>query len=532
MQIALAQIDVTVGDIEGNLKRCLDAVASARGADVVVLPELALTGFPPGDLLLRNDFVERSEDALRRFASQAVRPAVVGCVERSAGALRNAAAYVADGRVCAVHHKRSLARDIALDEERYFEAGRSDTIVEIAGSACAITIGEELRPPEVAQRLAETGAQVLVNLSAKAFCCGEGKEREAALQAHARRNGVWVASCNLIGGQDELVFEGRSGVFAPDGSIIARAASFAEDTIVCGAGAMPSRTTAGAQLRPAPEGAEETYLALVLGLADYVRKNRFSDVVVGLSGGIDSALVAVIAADALGGRHVHGVLMPGPYSSAGSLSDAQALADNLRLDAFVLPIDGVHAELLGSVEPALGGVELTVVEENLQARERGMLLMALSNANGWLVLAPGNKSELAVGYCTLYGDMAGGFAPIKDVFKTQVYELARWRDSTDPVIPASTLAKAPSAELRPDQTDEDSLPPYDVLDPILAGYLERRASPDELVAQGHCEEVVRRVVRMTDAAEHKRRQAAPGTRVSAAAFGLDVRMPMTNAFGR
>lgn len=534
MQIALAQIDATVGDIGGNLERCLDAVARAEGADVVLLPELALTGYPPEDLLARAGFVERAGEALREFARRAVRPSVIGFVERSDRGLHNAAAYVVHGEVAVVYRKRALPNYGVFDEERYFVAGERDSLVTIDGISCALTICEDIWRPETVTRLAEAGAQVVLNISASPFHRGKGGEREAMLRSRALDSGVWVAYCNLVGGQDELVFDGRSTLFSPDGALVARAASFAEDVVAAdvtapGPGDGSDAGVAGA-IAPSPGGPEELYRALELGLGDYCRKNGFTDVALGLSGGIDSALVAAVAADALGADHVHGVLMPGPYSSQGSVDDALALAGSLGIPTHTLPIGPAHDALLDTLESAAGRLERTLAEENLQARVRGTLLMALSNANGWLVLATGNKSELAVGYSTLYGDMVGGYAPIKDVFKTHVYDLARWRNSIGEVIPADTLTKPPSAELRPDQIDQDSLPPYDVLDAILLGYIEEDRSAAELAASGHDPATVDRVVRMVDAAEYKRRQAAPGTRVTAKAFGRDRRMPITNAY--
>ena len=528
MRIALAQIDVTVGDIDGNLELCLDAVASAHDADLVLLPELALTGYPPEDLLARADFVERSQEAARRFAGRAARPAVIGFVERDGGGLHNAAAIVDGGAVSAVYHKRMLPNYGVFDEERYFEPGAADVLVTIAGLRCAITICEDIWYAETVERLAASGAQVVLNLSASPFHRGKGGERESMLRARAADSGVWIAYCNLIGGQDELVFDGRSMVIAPGGALVARGESFAPDIVLAEVGEGIAPAPDG--VADSPEGPGELYRALTLGLGDYCRKNGFSDVVLGLSGGIDSALVAAIAADALGPDRVHGVLMPGPYSSAGSVEDALALAASLGIATHTLPIGGPLDAFLETLTPAAGDLSQTLSEENLQARVRGTLLMALSNANGWLVLATGNKSELSVGYSTLYGDMAGGYAPIKDVLKTNVYELARWRNRAGEVIPHATIEKPPSAELRPDQTDQDSLPPYDVLDAILLGYIEQDMSVEALVTRGHDAATVKRVVRMVDAAEYKRRQAAPGTRVTGKAFGRDRRMPITNAY--
>ena len=528
MRIVLAQIDVTVGDIDGNLERCLDAVAFADGADVVLLPELALTGYPPEDLLARAGFVERAGEAMRRFAERSSRPAVVGFVERTERGLYNAAAFVSDGAVRAIYHKRLLPNYGVFDEERYFESGDADVIVTIAGIECALTICEDIWYPATVGRLAASGARVVLNLSASPYHRGKGGEREAMLRERAVECGVWVAYCNLVGGQDELVFDGRSLVISPDGTVAARGAAFAQDTVFAevGEGVAPSLLSIAAPL----EGPEELYRALTLGLGDYCRKNGFSDVVLGLSGGIDSALVAAIATDALGSAHVHGVLMPGPYSSAGSVEDALELAAALGISTHALPISAPLEAFLDTLESAAGDLRHTLSEENLQARVRGTLLMALSNSLGWLVLATGNKSELAVGYSTLYGDMAGGYAPIKDVLKTNVYELARWRNQDGGVIPHATIEKPPSAELRPDQTDQDSLPPYDELDAILLGYIEQDRGVVGLLADGHDSATVERVVRLVDAAEYKRRQAAPGTRVTAKAFGRDRRMPITNAY--
>jgi NAD+ synthase (glutamine-hydrolysing) len=534
MRIALAQINVTVGDIEGNLERCLRAVKSVGPVDLVVLPELALTGYPPEDLLAKPDFVTRSLDALQAFAAAATAPAVIGYVDRTDNGLGNAAAFVSGGRVASVYHKRLLPNYGVFDEERYFERGDRDLVVEIAGERCAITICEDIWTPETTARLASGGARVILNLSASPFHAGKGGEREAMLRARTTASDVWVAYCNLVGGQDELVFDGRSVIFAPGGRVLARASAFTEATITAeiggDSGASEGRDLVAGAVSPVVEGLPEIYEALKLGLADYTRKNGFTDVVLGLSGGIDSALVATIAADALGSDRVHGVLMPGPYSSTGSVDDALELAANLGIDAFTLPIGEPFESFLGVLEPVIGQLPADVTEENLQARTRGTLLMALSNKLGWLVLATGNKSELSVGYSTLHGDMVGGFAPIKDVFKTRVWELARWRNEQGTVIPEASCVKAPSAELRPDQTDQDTLPPYDLLDAILSGYVEFDRSAGDLVAQGLDPVLVERVIRMVDAAEHKRRQAAPGTRVTHKAFGRDRRMPITNRY--
>ena len=533
MRIGLAQIDSTVGDIAGNLARCLEAIenAASSGADLVLLPELALAGYPPEDLLARADFVEAVGLALGTLAQRAAAPAFVGYVAAEGGTLYNAAAFVRAGAVQAIYRKRMLPNYGVFDERRYFEPGDGDLILDIAGLRCAVTICEDIWYPETVTRLADSGAEVVLNLSASPFHLGKGAEREAMLAGRARENRVWIAYCNLVGGQDELVFDGRSVVLSPAGDVIARAASFDPDLVLCDIGgpALEAGAAAGA-IVPMLEGPAEVYRALETGLADYVRKNGFTDVVLGLSGGIDSALVAAVATDALGPGHVHGVLMPGPYSSEGSVTDARALAEALRIETITLPVTPAFESFRGTLAPALAGGAIGITEENLQARIRGTLLMALSNAHGWLVLATGNKSETSVGYSTLYGDMAGGFAPIKDVFKTLVYELARWRNAPGVVIPEATLTKPPSAELRPDQVDEDSLPPYDLLDAVLAAYIEEDRSVAEIVAGGHDDATVVRIAGMVDAAEYKRRQAAPGTRITPKAFGRDRRMPISNRF--
>jgi NAD+ synthase (glutamine-hydrolysing) len=531
MRIALIQTDVTVGDFEGNIERVLRGVsrAAAEAADLALAPELALTGYPPEDLLAREDFLERAAEAVRVVAGSALVPTVVGAPDRHPdGGLANAAVLVADGRIRTLHRKRLLPNYGVFDEKRYFTPGDRDTVVEVVGVPVALTVCEDIWDEQTAERLAAAGARVICNISASPFHVGKGIEREQMLRRRASDNGAWIVYCNLVGGQDELVFDGRSVVVAPDGTVVARAASFAEDVMIVD---MDLEQASGSgPLAPLVEGPEEVYRALTLGLSDYIRKNGFTDVVLGLSGGIDSAVVATIAADALGPEHVHAVLMPGPYSSEGSVTDALALADALGIEALTLPIGPAFDALRETLRPVFGDALPDVTEENIQARVRGTLLMALSNRFGWLVLATGNKSELSVGYSTLYGDMVGGFAPIKDVFKTRVYELARWRNEQRAVIPDAVLAKAPSAELRPNQTDQDTLPPYDVLDAVLAGYVERDMGAGELVAAGHDPDTVLAVIRMVDAAEYKRRQGPLGIRVTPKAFGRDRRMPITNGF--
>jgi NAD+ synthase (glutamine-hydrolysing) len=504
VRIAIAQIDVTVGDIAGNADRIVDAVrtAVAQGADLVLAPELAVTGYPPEDLVAKDHFVDDGLDALSRIAAACTScAAVVGFVDRGDGVLFNAAALCRAGRVEAVYHKRLLPNYGVFDEERYFAEGDAPLLVEIGGVLAAITVCEDVWVPGPVAEAGALGARLVLNLSASPFNVGKGAAREAMLADRARDSGVWVAYCNLVGGQDELVFDGRSAVIAPDGSVAALVGD-----------------------------EQELWRALVLGLRDYMRKNGFTDAVVGLSGGIDSALTATLAVDALGAERVHGVLMPSRYSSSGSITDAEALCASLGIDQRTLPVEPAFRALKETLAPAFEGLEPDITEENLQARVRGSLLMALSNKFGWIVLATGNKSELSVGYSTLYGDMVGGFAPIRDVYKSTVYALARWRNAQEPAIPAASIEKAPSAELRPGQLDTDSLPPYAVLDAVLRAYVEEDASVGEIVAGGVPAELAARIARMVDAAEYKRRQGPLGIRVTPKAFGRDRRMPVTNRY--
>jgi NAD+ synthase (glutamine-hydrolysing) len=533
MRIALAQIDTTVGDIDGNLLRALHAVgdAASAGAGVTLLPELTLTGYPPEDLLQKDHFVDDNLDALEQLAAASGNVVIVGFVDRVGDDLYNASALLGNNRVLQVYHKRRLPNYGVFDERRYFSAGEVLGLTELGGTMMSMTVCEDIWVPEIAEEAAAQGVSVLFNVSASPFHAGKGAEREATLAERARATGMWIAYCNLVGGQDELVFDGRSVVISPQGRVVARGAAFEEDLVI--ADITPgAKLGASADLAPPIEGAEEVYRALELGLRDYVRKNGFTDVVLGLSGGIDSALVATLAADALGPQRVHAVLMPSRFSSAGSVTDSEELGAALGIEARTIPIEGPHAAFLGALEPSFAGLEPGVAEENIQARVRGTLLMGLSNKFNWLTLATGNKSELSVGYSTLYGDMVGGFAPIKDVFKTRVYELARWRNSLPggPVIPEAILAKAPSAELRPDQRDQDTLPPYDVLDAVLERYVERDESRDRIVAGGFEPATVDRVLRMTDAAEYKRRQGPIGVKITSKAFGRDRRMPVTNGY--
>ncbi len=534
MRVALAQINVTVGDLDGNVRHIIETLAAAdrAGAGITLFPELALTGYPPEDLVYKDHFIDDQLLALEMVAGACSRPALVGFVDRDGETLYNAVALCGNNRVLQTYRKRRLPNYGVFDEQRYFAPGPMAGLFELGGTMFANTICEDIWVPELADEAVAEGASVIFNVSASPFHAGKASEREQMLRSRARDNSVWLAYCNLVGGQDELVFDGRSLVISPLGEVVARGAAFEEDLVI--ADFIPgAQLGASADLAPEIGPAEEVYSAIVMGLGDYVRKNGFSDVVLGLSGGIDSALTAAIASDALGAAHVHGVMMPSRYSSAGSVDDSIELASNLGIETMELPVEGAFQAFLDTLEPAFLGREPDVAEENLQARVRGTLLMALSNKFGWMTLATGNKSELSVGYSTLYGDMVGGFAPIKDVFKMRVYELASWRNEqgAGPVIPKAIIDKAPSAELRPDQRDQDSLPPYPVLDAILTHYVEKDDSRDAIVAMGFPADMVDRVIRLTDVAEYKRRQGPMGVKITPKAFGKDRRMPVTNRYG-
>jgi NAD+ synthase (glutamine-hydrolysing) len=521
MRLALAQLNAVVGDLEGNRERILAAVGEARAAEaeLVLLPELAVTGYPPEDLLLRPAFVRAAEKSARAVAA-ATRgiTVLVGTPWRFEEGLANACAVCVDGELRTIYRKRLLPNYGVFDEERYFEPGPEPLVIDLSGCSVGLTICEDIWEPEPAADLAAAGAELLVNLSASPFHVGKAESREAMLAERARANGFPLAFCNLVGGQDELLFDGHSVVLDASGEVLARAPGFEEALLVAELGEDGDVVPFEAEL-------EQMRRALVLAIRDYVGKNGFGDVVLGLSGGIDSALVATLAVDALGAGRVHCVSMPSRYSSEGTKSDARRLAESLGCDFRELPIEG---EVRAFHEVGVGRTGLAA--ENLQARVRGMILMSLSNEHGWLVLATGNKSELSVGYSTLYGDLAGGFAPIKDVYKTDVFRLARHlnEQAGRELIPASIIERAPSAELREGQRDQDSLPPYEQLDEVLEDYVEEDRSREELVAAGHDPETVDRAVALIDRAEYKRRQAPPGVKLRPKAFGRDRRTPITN----
>jgi NAD+ synthase (glutamine-hydrolysing) len=562
LRIAGAQLDLTVGDLKGNERKILDAMqwAEDQSADVILLPELAVSGYPPEDLVFKEGFVEANLAVVDTLALASRDTAViVGFVDRSpkskpqddavARSLTNAAAVLAHGKVVDVYHKRLLPNYGVFDEARYFAEG-TDVIAlhEIAGIPCGVSICEDIWTvdgPPTAQ--ADGGARVLLNINGSPFHIGKTHERLEMLTERAVACRSHVVYVNSVGGQDELVFDGGSMVIGPDGTLIHRSPQFAEDhfvvdidVAVTGAvelSAVPVSRRAGARseiagstIVQAMSQPEEVYQALCSGLSGYLFKNGFTEVVIGLSGGIDSALTAAIAVDALGSDAVHGVTMPSRYSSTGSVDDSVDLAQRLGIKIDTIPIEAIFARFLDALDPLFGDSGPNVAEENLQARIRGTILMAISNKFGGMVVATGNKSEMAVGYATLYGDMAGGFAVLKDVYKTMVYELARWRNTVSYVIPTSTIDKEPSAELREDQRDSDSLPPYDVLDDILTKYIEQDMTATEIIRSGRDRDVVRRIAMLVDRNEYKRRQAAPGVRISSKAFGKDRRLPITNRF--
>ena len=538
MRIALAQLNTTVGDIAGNERLVLEAYR--RGveaqAKLVLTPELSLTGYPPRDLLLRESFIRANQAALERLAGAVGEVGlIVGFVGenplRPGRPLTNAAALLHRGRVVAIRTKTLLPTYDVFDEDRYFEPASENSVIHWEGCRLGLTICEDIwndaefgvqrrYRPDPAAALVASGAEILINLSASPWQLGKEQRRCALLRSLARRHQVPVVYCNLVGGNDELVFDGRSLAFNAAGGCLGEAAHFASDFLVV--------DTEAAGDRPLAPVADEALLhdALVLGMRDYVGKCGFRSVVLGLSGGIDSALVAALAVDALGAENVRGLALPTEFSSAGSIDDARSLAANLGIRFDVVPIQGAFEALKRQMEPLFEGRPEDTTEENLQARLRGVTLMAMSNKFGSLLLTTGNKSELAVGYCTLYGDMCGGLAVISDLPKTWVYRVSRWMNRDREIIPTSSITKAPSAELRPNQTDRDSLPPYDVLDAILEAYVVEDRPAADIIAAGFSEADVRRVVRLIDLSEYKRRQAAPGLKVTSRAFGVGRRQPV------
>lgn len=561
LRIALAQVNPTVGDLDGN-RRIIERVieeARERSADLVAFPELAISGYPPEDLVLRPSFVRDNLAVLNQVARSIDGiAAIIGFIDRGESKPHNAAAIVAGGEVRGVYHKHRLPNYGVFDEERYFERGEGVLLGRIRDTLFGVTICEDVWEADGPHATcAAAGAEIVININGSPYHRGKGNQRMKLLQKRALENDVAIAYVNMLGGQDELVFDGQSMVVDAAGDLIARAAQFDEELLLfdfeapksgfphaasagageairiveLGAPAIRDEKTIEPRVAPEMDEDEEVYRALVLGVRDYLGKNGFSEALVGLSGGIDSSLTAAVAADAIGAENVTGVLMPSPYTSHDSLDFAKRVASNLGIRMELLSISDVHRAFLDTLDPVFGGSELGVAEENIQPRIRGTLLMALSNKRpASLVLSTGNKSELATGYSTLYGDMAGGFAVLKDVPKTLVYRLAEFRNREREVVPKEVIERSPTAELRPDQLDTDTLPPYEILDPILEAYIVDDHSVEEIVAMGFDEAAVRRVAWMVDLAEYKRRQAPPGIKITERAFGRDRRLPITNRY--
>ncbi|MCH7225541.1 NAD+ synthase [Haloferula sp. A504] len=548
MKIGIAQINAVVGDFPGNAKRLLQAYRECleKGAELVVSPEMGLVGYPPRDLVFKSQFVPKCLQALDYLATEIGEvPFLVGYVDHHESdqpgkPFRNAAAWLERGEVRAKRWKTLLPTYDVFDERRYFEPAAACEPVEWRGRKIGVTICEDIWTDDYLDRpfyrrdpvreLKEAGAEMIVNLSASPFHLGKPEQREEMLASVARKAALPLVYCNAIAAQDQLVFDGHSVVVGPSGEVVAKLPGFEEACEVVDLRQDAAETVPRSRVRMPQPPCEQLWRALVLGLRDYVQKTGFETVCLGLSGGIDSALTAAVAAEALGADKVHGLTMPSPYSSGGSVADSFALAENLGIRCDEVRISDIFEEVKRTMAPLFVGEAEDVTEENMQARIRGLLLMSLSNKFNHLLLTTGNKSELAVGYCTIYGDMCGGLAVISDLPKTRVYDLCRWLNREREVIPWNTIEKPPSAELRPDQKDQDSLPEYDVLDEILEAYVERHLSTDEIVDLGYEEDLVRWVQRRVDLNEWKRQQAAPGIRVTSKAFGMGRRMPIVQRF--
>ena len=534
LRIALGQVDCFVGDVAGNAQRVIDTAERARGlgADVLLMPELALSGYPPEDLLFHRGFRHRIAESLERLrATLSGIDVIVGYPEYVDDSLYNSAIVLRDGRVKANHRKQLLPNYQVFDEKRYFHMGAGPTCFDVAGTRAALLICEDVWAPGPMAQAREAGAQLALVINASPFEQRKQARREAVLRERALELGIPVAYVNQVGGQDELVFDGRSMAIDADGVLAHRSIPFAESLtlIECDIHEGLPGPWRG-EVEPAWEEERVVYEAIVTGVRDYVTKHGFPGVVIGLSGGIDSALVLALAVDAIGAGRVHVVMMPSRFTSSMSLEDAEAMAGGLGVQYSVLPIEPMFDSALDTLAPEFRGLPQDATEENIQACCRGILLMAISNKTGRIVLTTGNKSEMSVGYATLYGDMAGGFAPIKDCSKLMVYRLARWRNTRGQVIPQRIIDRPPSAELRADQRDTDSLPPYEVLDPILEAFIERDLSVKEIVELGYDRETVVRILEMVRRNEYKRRQAPPGVRISARAFGRDWRYPITSGY--
>lgn len=538
LRIALAQSNLLVGDVRGNADKIIASAQAAKdhlGADIVVFPELTLTGYPPEDLLLRNDFFVRIDAEVERLRTTIDGiDIVIGLPWRENDKVYNAAMVIGGGQIKARYFKHCLPNYSVFDECRYFDPGHEPVIFERRRIKIGLTICEDLWRQGPAGLAAEAGAQIILNLNASPFHVGKTMQREAVIRQRIAESGCAIVYVNQVGGQDELVFDGESTVYDRNGTICQRLHLFKEDLSVIefdiSSPDMP--TPMPDNVAPVLAEEEAIYNALVLGVRDYVEKNGFAGAVIGLSGGIDSALTLAIAVDALGADRVEAVMMPTQYTAQMSQSDAQREAIELGVDYHVVPISKHFNGFVDALQPLFKGMPQDTTEENIQARCRGLILMAISNKTGKIVLATGNKSEMSVGYATLYGDMCGGFAPIKDVPKTMVYRLARYRNRHQEIIPQRVIERPPSAELRPDQKDEDSLPQYEVLDPILERYIEHDQSVEDIIGAGFEEDVVKEVIRMVDRNEYKRRQAAPGVRITSRAFGRDRRYPITSGYGK
>ena len=534
LRVLVAQLNLRVGDIDGNRDKVIAAALAARDgavADLLVFPELTLTGYPPEDLLLRPELSMRTEAALEKIVAETRGISLIlGYPKATVGGLFNVAGLVSDGRVVAEYAKELLPNYSVFDEKRYFQPGHTPCVLDFKGVRIGLTVCEDIWEEGPMRQAVEAGAELLININASPYHLGKAPERESLVQLRAREHGIPILYANLVGGQDELVFDGGSFVVDAQGNLTQRAPFFEEASLLVELALEDGPRPVPGALAPVPERDEAVYRALVLGVRDYVRKNGFGGAVLGLSGGIDSALTLAVAVDALGPEQVEVVLMPSRYTAEMSVDDALEQARIMGVKTSIIPIEPAFKAFLGMLEDEFAGEEADVTEENIQARCRGIVLMAISNKKGKMLLTTGNKSEMAVGYATLYGDMAGGFAPLKDLYKTLVYALARYRNQRARAIPERVISRPPSAELRPDQTDQDSLPDYDLLDAILRRYIEDDESIARIVAEGYPEAEVRRVARLVDSNEYKRRQAPPGVRITCRAFGRDRRYPLTSGF--
>jgi len=534
MKIALAQINPTVGDLEGNAKKIIEYIGRARkqGSDLVVFPELAITGYPPEDLVLKPQFVTDNINALKKIVKASKGIGVyVGFVDRkgpstSSGRrneIYNAGAFINNGKIIEIYYKNNLPNYGVFDEKRYFKEGKGPAVVSFRGVKIGLGICEDIwveKGPYKGE--ARAGAKIILNINASPYHVGKMGEREKVLAKRAKAAKAHIVYVNMVGGQDELVFDGGSMVFNSKGKLIASASQYKEELLII--------DEKGGRIAPKPDRLSEIYEALIMGVRDYVEKNKFGGVIIGISGGIDSALTAAIARDALGSSRIHTIFMPSEYTARQSLDDSRSVTNNLGVKMDVIPIKDIFSQYLSTLAPNFRGKPANIAEENLQARIRGNILMALSNKFGWLVLNTGNKSETSTGYCTLYGDMAGGFSVLKDIPKTLVYKLVNWRNRKKMVVPQSIIDRPPTAELKPGQLDQDTLPPYEVLDPMIKAYVEDNRSVRQIIAKGFDKAAVSKVISMIDRSEYKRRQSAPGTRITPRAFGKDWRLPITNQY--